>query len=1034
MPPSPTRGVLVIVAMGTFAAVLMLLCSERPNNNEIIREGDAIPGAEVYATAGDPRRVLPTPQAGQQSAVARVNAMTAQYPHTWDQGAVHQKQYPYPEDGPAPPPPQHQAAAPRDAKEAVAQTDAAVAAVDASRAVHDSEVPAVTNALGRMGKDLAAPVAVPASVAPTVPTPPKDMLSKVVPVPPQRRTVTWQQAQAIKSAVHAKVLQETTKRLQEQLSKPPTPSEEITAAETKELQWKPAYIKAQQEAAQKREAALNRAAEAQRRAAAQAEKETKAQQLAGERNQKHEQVAANIQEHMNSLRTLVPNMDQISTSMHEDEDGVQTAEIEGKQKEEAAAQAKIDALAAAAAAQKVKEQKEDASITASEAAQEKADRRRVERLLARQAEGTAITGPPGAAPAKATSAKENQEWEDASTAEKRAAFDGLRAEAAKEKALAYVNHEKDVITKTTAMHVASEKKEAQYTKQIAAEALKQQARAIKMKEEEKAREQAEAAKRGSGEDTQKALSDAARIQSATEADVVADDALKGVATFRASHPKIQAEAKQRKAKRKTSPVLASAGTSQSDVHGINSEAAESQARDYLSHQSQATQRESEVEEAVDEEANAIEDQSSKEELEQVMEQAWQHPSARPSGAGAAPPLVLLQEDTDAHKKEPYNAPADPTATAPSRPMKMDRPSYDPSLWRSSQAPQTVDSPATPALEQAYPNLEKTYPWLHRVVEATDPAIEARTAATLATAARIKAEREAVQATTSELSLNSEAVLGLRRLDTLHAKLASMSPGKEEPGDTAKKWTPQDAKKALLQHAMTNAEKAYAATTPTYQGVVASQEAARQHKEAAAALAKQQAAQQAAADFSRRTTAHEAFLAQQAQEAARVAAVAAQDAAEDKAQTQEREGHLQQETQRHAQAMQGIAGANARVAGLQQLMAKYRAQAPPAHQHVVAALQQYMPTLQAAVMRGAPVVAVSQLIQRVERLGAGESLEPPLAQQVQHIATTLKGLPATKQDENTVSIDELRAMERRGRQLNVKQVHELARDVAPHLRD
>merc|ERR1711871_964321 len=150
-------------------------------------------------------------------------------------------------------------------------------------------------------------------------------------------------------------------------------------------------------------------------------------------------------------------------------------------------------------------------------------------------------------------------------------------------------------------------------------------------------------------------------------------------------------------------------------------------------------------EEVDEEADALERRSagSQEEMQEVLEQAWLGGPPKGSHSDShsdshSPPLVLLQE-----------------------------------------------------VEQK-PSLEDEYPWLHRVVEATDPAIEARTVATIATAARIKAEREAVQATGASLTMDSEAQQGLRRLDVLHQRLASVVPDKAEPGDKVQPWTPKSA--------------------------------------------------------------------------------------------------------------------------------------------------------------------------------------------------------------------------------------------------
>jgi len=373
------------------AAIALLLVTQLGSDGgrevaleQVVTEGGEEPWevAEAYSTVGDPPQDYGSAEEGRAQADARVEKMQKLYPHTWSQGAAQKGAYPYPQDGtpPAPNPPvspkksdDTEGPAP-SVSEATQATEEAVSAAQEEAAI-PSQVGAVEKALDTEGKVLSAPVPVTYSTPPTVPTPPKGLLTTVLPLPEDRRPISWQQAKALKKSTQSTILNNVTKvaqaaYLRSLFSKPSQQTEQALA---KERRWKPAYKKAQADAAKHRAQQAKQDAErrkqallkqqAQQRAAQEAEQKLEEH---SERSEKHDAAVASIQGHLAAMQTDVsafdnsePDWDRVK---RDDQTAVKAAEHAAISQKGKAEFARTEAEAAATAQAKEAQNAQNALV------------------------------------------------------------------------------------------------------------------------------------------------------------------------------------------------------------------------------------------------------------------------------------------------------------------------------------------------------------------------------------------------------------------------------------------------------------------------------------------------------------------------------------------------------------------------------------------------------------------------------------------------------------------------------------------------
>jgi hypothetical protein len=309
----------VLASSIALALVLLMHMSAENVENEL----QSVDAARERATHTKPVRSHPQPQEGKgwlratttvgdppfsygslheaaHQANARVAAMRKAYPHTWNKGAVHKDAYPYPQAG-HPSKKKSVKTAKINVKRATSALDAAAAAARKASGP-SSKIQAVEKALSRQAKDLSAPVHVPPSKAPKVPPPAKlqDSASRVLPLPSQRKPVSWRQAVTLRKKLKHTMLQHETEKARREwkrsLAQKKLQSSEEAAA--KEVKWKPAYKKAQEKKAKKklaqqRMAAAKVAAAKQQALAKQHARNEAARQAKEKKTEEAERVAKN---------------------------------------------------------------------------------------------------------------------------------------------------------------------------------------------------------------------------------------------------------------------------------------------------------------------------------------------------------------------------------------------------------------------------------------------------------------------------------------------------------------------------------------------------------------------------------------------------------------------------------------------------------------------------------------------------------------------------------------------------------------------
>jgi len=329
------------------------------------------------AMAGDPPQEHSSSEEGARQAKARLGAMKKLYPQTWSQGAA-TKAYPYPEDGQ--PPPKHKSAmlapppeGPLDVDEATARVQAAVGAAKEASS-QPNLIPNIVHRLGQYERDLAAPVPVPESATPTVPTPPDGYLTKVLPVPANRRAVSVKEARLLRQTAQAKMLaSETSKAVAEwtAASAEPQGTAGSREAASKELSWKPAYRRAQEQAAKQKKALELKDLAAQKKAevghkAAQKAKAAAAAKAArhAEKEAKHEAALTSIKGEFGELESTMHTLGEVMPMDQAAQDektakatAKRGAEVQAQTAEWAQEKARTEAALASAAQAKAEQQR-----------------------------------------------------------------------------------------------------------------------------------------------------------------------------------------------------------------------------------------------------------------------------------------------------------------------------------------------------------------------------------------------------------------------------------------------------------------------------------------------------------------------------------------------------------------------------------------------------------------------------------------------------------------------------------------------------